>query len=121
MQETFRHEMKLTEQFIQGILSLDPTETKLRVIGKKDTQNRCAVVSIQTLEVDMARAAFELDDTYGIMTRVGLHCAPSAHQTLGTYGSWGFLCKKRTFSFGPENTSEEIETAIHALDRITEL
>lgn len=116
MQETFRHEMKLTEQFIQGILSLDPTETKLRVIGKKDTQNRCAVVSIQTLEVDMARAAFELDDTYGIMTRVGLHCAPSAHQTLGTYPA-GTL----RFSFGPENTSEEIETAIHALDRITEL
>ena len=96
MQETFRHEMKLTEQFIQGILSLDPTETKLRVIGKKDTQNRCAVVSIQTLEVDMARAAFELDDTYGIMTRVGLHCAPSAHQTLGTYPA-GTL----RFSFGP--------------------
>lgn len=116
MQETFQHEMKLTEQFIQGILSLDPTETKLRVIGKKDTQNRCAVVSIQTLEVDMARAAFELDDTYGIMTRVGLHCAPSAHQTLGTYPA-GTL----RFSFGPENTSKEIETAIHALDRITEL
>ena len=40
----------------------------------------------------------------------------SEHQTLGTYPA-GTL----RFSFGPENTSEEIETAIHALDRITEL
>ena len=111
----FQHEMKLTEQFIKGIQSLDPDETRLRIIGRKETRTRCAVVSIQTLEVDMARAAFELDDTYGIMTRVGLHCAPSAHQTLGTYPA-GTL----RFSFGPENTSEEIEAAIHALDRITE-
>ena len=116
METIFQHEMELTEQFIKGIQSLDPDETRLRIIGRKDTLNRCAVVSIQTLEVDMARAAFELDDTYGIMTRVGLHCAPSAHQTLGTYPA-GTL----RFSFGPENTSEEIEAAIHALDQITEL
>ena len=32
--------------------------------------------------MDMAQAAFELDSTYGIMTRVGLHCAPNAHKTL---------------------------------------
>ena len=74
------------------------------------------MVSIQTLEVDMARAAFELDDTYGIMTRVGLHCAPSAHKTLGTYPA-GTL----RFSFGPENTTEEVNTALHALAQITGL
>ena len=104
----------LTKQFIDGILTLDPAEASLRVIGHKDTQNRCAVVSIQTLEVDMARAAFELDDTYGIMSRVGLHCAPSAHKTLGTYPA-GTL----RFSFGPENTPEEVDTALHALAEIT--
>ena len=94
-------------------------EQKQQLESQIDSLNSDLVnvmVSIQTLEVDMARAAFELDDTYGIMTRVGLHCAPSAHQTLGTYPA-GTL----RFSFGPENTSEEIETAIHALDRITEL
>ena len=84
------------------------------MIENKDTQKRCAVVSIQTLEVDMARAAFELDDTYGIMSRVGLHCAPSAHKTLGTYPA-GTL----RFSFGPENTPEEVDTALHALAEIT--
>lgn len=116
METMLRHELNLTKQFIQGILSLDPEETKLRVIGRKDIQNRCAVISIQTLEVDMARAAFELDDTYGIMTRVGLHCAPSAHKTLGTYPA-GTL----RFSFGPENTPDEVDTALHALAQITGL
>ena len=114
MENTFQHELALTKQFIDGILALDPTETRFRVIGRKDTQNRCAVVSIQTLEIDMARAAFELDDTYGIMTRVGLHCAPSAHKTLDTYPA-GTL----RFSFGPENTQEEVDTALHALAEIT--
>ena len=114
MDLAFQHELTLTKQFIDGILTLDPAEASLRVIGHKDTQNRCAVVSIQTLEVDMARAAFELDDTYGIMSRVGLHCAPSAHKTLGTYPA-GTL----RFSFGPENTPEEVDTALHALAEIT--
>ena len=53
MDLAFQHELTLTKQFIDGILTLDPAEASLRVIGHKDTQNRCAVVSIQTLEVDM--------------------------------------------------------------------
>ena len=62
----------------------------------------------------MALAAYELDSTYGIMTRVGLHCAPSAHKTLGTYPTGTIR-----FSFGPENTQSEIEQAVEALFRIT--
>lgn len=63
--------MMLTSYFIQGILDLDPAEKHLRIIGKKDTAGRCPVVSVQTLDTDIALAAFELDNTYGIMTRVG--------------------------------------------------
>ena len=114
MTETFLHEMELTQYFIDGILQMDPFESALRIIGKKDTSSRCAVVSIQTLQVDMARAAYELDATYGIMTRVGLHCAPSAHKTLGTYPEGTIR-----FSFGPENTCHEVNLALHALAEIT--
>ncbi len=60
---------------------------------------------------DMSRAAYELDSQYGIMTRVGLHCAPNAHKTLGTYPAGTIR-----FSFGPVNTTEELEdTALSAL------
>ena len=115
MESDFRHEMELTQYFIDGISRLDPKETHIRIIGKKDTQNRCAVVSIQTLQMDMAQAAYELDSEYGIMTRVGLHCAPNAHRTLGTYPSGTIR-----FSFGPENTKEELDTALRALAEITQ-
>ena len=116
MEETLHHEMTLTQQFIDGILELDPQEKYLRLIGRKNTTDRCAVVSLQTLQKDMAMAAYELDSTYGIMPRVGLHCAPSAHKTLRTYPEGTIR-----FSFGPENTAEEIDLAIKALKEICQL
>lgn len=116
MEETLHHEMTLTQQFIDGILELDPQEKYLRLIGRKNTTDRCAVVSLQTLQKDMAMVAYELDSTYGIMTRVGLHCAPSAHKTLGTYPEGTIR-----FSFGPENTAEEIDLSIKALKEICQL
>ena len=116
MEETFQYEMMLTEYFIQGILNLDPDQTHIRIIGKKDIRDQCPVVSVQTLQTDMALAAFELDSTYGIMTRVGLHCAPSAHKTLCTYPSGTIR-----FSFGPENTVSELDQALGALADITEI
>lgn len=116
MEETLHHEMTLTQQFIDGVLELDPQEKYLRLIGRKNTTDRCAVVSLQTLQKDMAMAAYELDSTYGIMTRVGLHCAPSAHKTLGTYPEGTIR-----FSFGPENTAKEIDLAIKALKEICQL
>ena len=63
----------------------------------------------------MAQTAYELDERYGIMTRVGLHCAPSAHKTLGTYPSGTIR-----FSFGFWNTEEEVELAVRALEELTE-
>ena len=113
MEEIRQHELMLTQYFIDGILNLDPEEKFLRIIGKKNIENRCAVVSVQTLHMDMAQAAFELDSTYGIMTRVGLHCAPNAHKTLGTYPE-GTL----RFSFGSENTKQELDIALDALSAL---
>ena len=113
MEEIRQHELMLTQYFMDGILNLDPEEKFLRIIGKKNTENRCAVVSVQTLHMDMAQAAFELDSTYGIMTRVGLHCAPNAHKTLGTYPK-GTL----RFSFGSENTKQELDIALNALSAL---
>lgn len=113
MEDLIRHEKKLTEYFLKGIQELDPEEKYLRLIGKKTSEGRCAVVSLQTLNIDMARAAYELDSQYGIMTRVGLHCAPNAHKTLGTYPQGTIR-----FSFGPENTVEELDAALYALEKI---
>ena len=116
MQTSYEKEEALTSYFLQQLFALDDTEKHIRIIGKKDLTDRNAVVSIQTPEIDMAQVAWELDSEYGIMTRVGLHCAPNAHKTLGTYPAGTIR-----FSFGPENTREELDAAIYGLKKILNL
>lgn len=107
------HELSLTEKFIKGLRELDSDGRYIRIAGKTDMRERTGVVSIQTVTQDLSGAAFELDDTYGIMTRVGLHCAPSAHKTLKTYPTGTIR-----FSFGWWNTEEEVDMILQALRKI---
>ena len=116
MQTSYEKEEALTSYFLQQLFALDDTEKHIRIIGKKDLTDRNAVVSIQTPEMDMAQVAWQLDSEYGIMTRVGLHCAPNAHKTLGTYPAGTIR-----FSFGPEKTQEELDAAIYGLKKILNL
>ena len=106
-------EHSLTALFLEKIRNLDPKGDKIRLIGKKTEDNRTAVVSIQTPDRDISEIAYLLDKNYGIMTRVGLHCAPSAHETLHTY-PMGTI----RFSFGYFNTEEEVLLAVKALEDI---
>ena len=108
------HELHLTEEFLTLLEPLEK-EGKLKIIGKKDTEMRTGVVSIQTLTRELSDTAFQLDTRYGIMTRVGLHCAPSAHKTMGTYPTGTIR-----FSFGFANTDKEVKLAIDALKELLE-
>lgn len=97
--------MKLTEYFLEGLKAFPMIE----VVGHSDNRNRVAVVSINFKEYDNAQMAFALEQEYGIMTRVGLHCAPMAHQTLGT-----FPMGTVRFAFSGSNTRDEIDIALRA-------
>lgn len=109
-------ELSFTGYFLEQLQALDDTGRHIRIIGKKDLTDRNAVVSIQTPEIDMSQVAWQLDNEYGVMTRVGLHCAPNAHKTLGTYPAGTIR-----FSFGPENTKNELDFAIQGLKKILDL
>lgn len=109
-------ELSLTGYFLEQLQALDDTGRHIRIIGKKDLTDRNAVVSIQTPEIDMSQVAWQLDNEYGVMTRVGLHCAPNAHKTLGTYPAGTIR-----FSFGPENTKNELDFALQGLKKILDL
>lgn len=115
MDKIRQKEQMLTKQFLTGLKEIDDDRTKIRIVGKEGIEGRTGVVSIQTKTKEIAQAAYELDERYGIMTRVGLHCAPSAHKTLGTYPIGTIR-----FSFGFWNTLEEVEFAVHALQEMTE-
>ena len=116
------HELDLTQRFLDGLLPLEEAGL-VRICGlkkcyeEKDGRRvpvRTGVVSIQTLNVDCADAAFRLDFEYGLETRVGLHCAPNAHKTLGTFPTGTIR-----FSFGNFNTEEDVDAAIRAITEIT--
>lgn len=106
-------EKNLTGLFLGKLKELDSKGEKLCLVGKESTEGRTAVVSIQTPGRDVSEVAYLLDKNYGIMTRVGLHCAPSAHRTLGTYPTGTVR-----FSFGYFNTEEEVLFAVKALEEI---
>ena len=107
-----QHELMLTQYFLDGIASLN--NENILIAGRRDISQRTGVVSIQVKNREIAQLAYELDDKFGIMTRVGLHCAPSAHKTLGTYPQGTIR-----FSFGWWNTREDIEAAINVLEILT--
>lgn len=102
-------EMERTKEFIDGVKEIPG----IRLIGKDSVKGRTAVVSLQCDFCDEATLAFLLDQNYHIMTRVGLHCAPNAHKTLGTFPRGTVR-----FSFGYFTTSEEIQKAIDAIKEI---
>ncbi len=113
IENIYNKEKTLTGLFLRKIEKLDPKGEKIKLVGKKTEEGRTAVVSIQTPGRDVSEVAYLLDKNYGIMIRVGLHCAPSAHQTLGTYPTGTVR-----FSFGYFNTEEEVLFAVKALEDI---
>lgn len=105
-----RHEMELCEQFLDGLEQIKGAA----LCGTKDLCRRVGVVSVDFLEQDNAEAAFELETAYGILTRCGLHCAPSAHKTLDTFPRGTVR-----FSLGFANTADDVNAALAAIREIS--
>lgn len=108
--ETVRaHEIKLTERFLIGLRGIDA----IRALGPSDAAQRVGVIPIDFERIDNAEASALLDTEFHILTRCGLHCAPEAHRTLGTYPQGAVR-----FSFSPSTTESEVDYAIDAIRQI---
>ena len=101
--------MELTGYFLEGIKEF----SDIRVAGRLGVDGRVAVVSLDFPGKDNAEAAFELEQRYGIMTRVGLHCAPAAHRTLHTYPQGTVR-----FAFGTEKDRKSVVEGKSVLQRV---
>ena len=101
-----QHEMRLCQRFIQGLEEIP----HVRLCGTRDMARRVGVLSVDLLRRDNAEAAFALESRYGILTRCGLHCAPSAHRTLGTFPQGTVR-----FSLGWANTEADVDAAVAAI------
>lgn len=106
-----QHEMKLCRRFLEGLEAIEGAV----LCGTRDLERRVGVVSVDFLRKDNAEAAFELEMDYGILTRCGLHCAPSAHKTLDTFPRGTVR-----FSLGFASTEADVDAALEAIQKISE-
>ena len=102
----YRREQALARRFLEGVLEL-PGVT---AYGDLDAPERCPIVSLNLEEWDSAAVGDQLFQRFGIATRAGLHCAPLAHQALGTQRQGAVR-----FSFSHFNTEDEIDRGLAAL------
>ena len=104
-------ERKLARHLWYRLMELDGEG--LRVLGSGDPNRRVGVVSVDFPGRDNGEMAFRLEQEYGVQTRCGLHCAPLAHRTLGTFPQGAVR-----FSVGPFNTFAEIDYLEGALEEL---
>jgi cysteine desulfurase family protein len=107
-----KKEMALTKMFLSEVEKIKGI--RLYGLPAGSESDRVAVVSLNIEGKDPSEVGYELDEKYGIMTRVGLHCAPLAHRTIGTYPVGTVR-----LSFGYYNTEKEVLSAVKALKEIT--
>jgi len=85
----------------------------IKIYGTDDLKGRTSVVSFNIDGVTPSDAAYIFDEEYGILSRPGLHCAPSAHRTMGSYPGG-----TNRFSFSFYNSLEEVDISLKAIDTI---
>lgn len=100
------HERTVTQRLIDGLRAIDG----VKVYGTHDAARQTGAVSCTIAGADVGVVGLRLDEDYGILCRVGLHCAPSAHRTIGTFPQGTIRLSPGAFT-----TPEEIDIAIGAI------
>ena len=100
------HEKALLQRLLDGLGCMP----QIRIHGPSDLDRHGGACSITLDGIDPAQVGFWLDHDYGIVCRVGLHCAPDAHRTLGTHPRGTVRVSPGYFT-----TAEEIDALLAAL------
>jgi len=104
------HDVKLSGMFMELIAEIGG----LTVYGPRDTDHRAGVFSVNVEGIAPGALADSLESQYGLLTRPGVHCAPLAHETIGTHPAG--TCR---LSFGPMTSEGDVKTAAGALRKIS--
>ncbi|RJR32788.1 MAG: aminotransferase class V-fold PLP-dependent enzyme [Desulfobacteraceae bacterium] len=104
-------EMGLLARLRDGLSTLD----RIEIYNAEDLSDHVALLTTNVMGMDPSDVGAILDGDFGIAVRVGLHCAPLVHETIGTFPNGGVR-----FSMGPFNTDEEIDSAIQAMAEIAQ-
>ena len=103
------HEEALTQRLIDGLVGIP----RVTVFGGLEATAQTATVSFDVGGLEPSEVGLRLDEEYGIMCRVGLHCSPAAHKTIGT-----FPVGTVRFGLGAFNTAQEVDSALSAVEAL---
>ncbi|MFW6136068.1 MAG: aminotransferase class V-fold PLP-dependent enzyme [Chloroflexota bacterium] len=109
VEEVRAHEAAMTDRLIRGLRAIDG----VTVYGGLEAERQTATVSFNIAGMAPSAVGLRLDEEYGIMCRVGLHCAPAAHRTIGTFPDGTVR-----FGLSALNSLEEVEEAVDAVRRL---
>lgn len=108
--ETIRKkEISLVDGIMAGLGAID----RVSLHGPPPGKERGGIVSFTVAGMDPAMIGFSLDQQYDIEVRTGLHCAPEAHRSIGTYPAGTVRVSPGWFT-----TEEQIETFLRAMRQI---
>lgn len=86
----------------------------VRVLGPRDAATKVGLFALDFLKRDNGEAALILEETFGILTRCGLHCSPWAHKALGSFPRGAVR-----LSPGPAVTRQELEQVVTAVEEVS--
>lgn len=104
-----QYEIDLTRHLIEGLKKI----LEVAVYGGGIPENQTATVSFNIKNIPPDEVGLLLDEKYEIMTRIGLHCSPRTHKTIGTFPDGTVRLSISYF-----NKLEEIDEAIKAIGSI---
>ena len=106
------HEKELTRALVADLKDMSGVE----VYGTLDPEKSTAIVSFTIAGRRVSEVGLRLDEEFGILSRVGLHCAPAAHKSIGSFPEGTVR-----LSPGGLTTMDEIKTVVQAIERLTHL
>ena len=109
LDELRAHELTITEQLREGLSGIPG----LRLFGPHDPRQATAVLSFALPGKRVSEIGYRLDEEADILCRVGLHCAPAAHRSIGSFPEGTVRLAP-----GPLTNLADIETVIQAVRKI---
>jgi selenocysteine lyase/cysteine desulfurase len=110
MSEIHAREMRLTQRLVDGLRGV----AGVRLYCCDSLRDHLSTVAVNVAGLDPGDAGLRLDVKHNIATRTGLHCAPLAHQRLGTLRAGGSV----RISIGAFNTEEHVDAALRAVAEV---
>lgn len=110
VEQIHQQETGLTQKLIKGLKEIP----QVKLYGPEKGEQKIATLSFNIANLSPSDVALRLEREFGILCRPGLHCAPAAHRTIGTFPDGTVR-----FGLGAFNTEGEIEAVIHAISAIS--